>query len=201
MVAKVLAFLQNISTFYWCFRSGLSFNSTWRIDGKIHIIRNRMLNWYKHRPCGEVIIGNNFCCHNKFSANSIGLIQPTMFNVSVSGSKLIIGDNVGISGSTITVSSSITIGNNVRIGSGCLILDNDAHQLKMEDRLNNTGMINIAPIVIEDNVFIGARSIILKGVHIGKGAVVGAGSVVSSNIPDNAIVAGNPAKIIKFIEQ
>ena len=201
MVAKILAFLQSMSTFYWCLRSGLKYNSTWRIDGKIHRIRNRMLNWYKHRPCGELIIGNNFCCHNKFAENSIGLIQPTMFNISVSGSKLIIGDNVGISGSTITVSSSITIGNNVRIGSGCLILDNDAHQLKMEDRLNNTGKISIAPIVIEDNAFIGARSIILKGVHIGKGAVVGAGSVVSSNIPDNAIVAGNPAKIIKYIEQ
>ena len=55
--------------------------------------------------------------------------------------------------------------------------------------------------MIEDNVFIGARSIIMKGVHIGNGSVVGAGSVVTKDVPANVIVAGNPAKIVKYLSQ
>ena len=90
---------------------------------------------------------------------------------------------------------SIRIGNNVLIGSGALITDNDAHGIHPEHR-NNVRHILIAPIEIKDNVFIGARSIILKGVVIGEGAIVGAGAVVTRNVPDFAIVAGNPAKII-----
>ncbi|WP_304522377.1 DapH/DapD/GlmU-related protein [Bacteroides sp. GM023] len=58
-----------------------------------------------------------------------------------------------------------------------------------------------APVTIGKNVFIGARSIVMKGVTIGDGVVIGAGSVVTKNVPANAIVAGNPAKVIKFIEQ
>ena len=53
-----------------------------------------------------------------------------------------------------------------------------------------------APILIEDDAFIGARSIILKGVTIGKGSIIGAGAVVTRNVPEYSIVAGNPAKVI-----
>lgn len=189
-----------LSSLFWCIISGIGFDTSWRVDGKITVVRNRLLNLFKRRSCGKLVIGKNFVCHNTFSTNSIGLIQRCLFNISVSGSEIVIGDNVGISGSTITASTKISIGNNVRIGSGCLITDTDSHQLYWEDRLLNRGSIGEAPITIEDNVFIGARSIILKGVTIGFGSVIGAGSVVSKDIPANCIAAGNPAKILKQIE-
>lgn len=84
------------------------------------------------------------------------------------------------------------------IGSGVLITDSDAHPIHPQDRDINS-KIKTSPINIEDEVFIGARSIILKGVTIGKGSVIGAGSVVTKSIPPMVIAAGNPAKIITEI--
>ncbi len=146
---------------------------------------------------GLLSIGTRFLCNNSMRSNSIGVIQPCLFNINSSG-RLIIGNNVGISGSTIRVTESVTIGNNVLIGSGCLITDTDAHPLDWQDRLNGCNEKTLsAPIIIEDNVFIGARSIILKGVTIGERSVVGAGSVVCKDVPSDCVVAGNPAKIVK----
>lgn len=164
------------------------------------ILGNRLVKWFLKQSHGKIIIGDNFKCNNKVISNSIGLIQPCVFNISSSGSRIIIGNNVGISGSTINAATTITIGDNVMIGSGCLITDTDSHPLHWKDRLEERNeMIMRSPITIENDVFIGARSIILKGVTIGKGAVVGAGSVVSKDVPPFAIVCGNPAKIVKLI--
>ena len=98
---------------------------------------------------------------------------------------------------------AITIGNNVMIGSGCLIADNDAHPMDVEKRQvpNYYDYVVSSPVVIDDDVLIGARSIILKGVHIGQGAVVGAGSVVTKDVPPFTIVAGNPAKVVKELRE
>lgn len=150
---------------------------------------------------GELIIGNNFKSNNKIKSNSIGLIQPCIFNIYAPNSKIIIGDNVGISGSTICATTSVTIGNNVLIGSGCLISDTDSHPIDWEDRLyDRNEKTRKDPIVIEDNVFIGARSIILKGVTVGEGAVIGAGPVVSKDVPPYTVVAGNPARVVKTLQ-
>ena len=85
---------------------------------------------------------------------------------------------------------NITIGNKVFIGENVIIRDSDNHSFKGKN------CVNTKKIIIEDNVWIGDNSIILKGVTIGAGAVVGAGSVVTKNVPKNCVVAGNPAKII-----
>lgn len=191
-----------LPTVYYSFISGLKIDTTNIIVGRPRIIvGNRLVNWFLKQSHGELIIGDNFKCNNKVTSNSIGLIQPCVFNISSSGSRIIIGNNVGISGSTINATTTITIGDNVLIGSGCLITDTDSHPLHWEDRLEERNeLTRRSPITIEEDVFIGARSIILKGVTIGKGAVVGAGSVVSKDIPPFAIVCGNPAKVVKFIE-
>lgn len=92
------------------------------------------------------------------------------------------------------------IGNNGLIGSGYLITDSDACPIDSDARIQNLpNTTKQSPVEIEDDVFIGARSIILKGVKIGKGSIVGAGSVVSSDVPAYSIVAGNPAKFIRKI--
>lgn len=182
--------------------SGLKLNTTNRLVGGVKIIKkNKLICLLTRTRNGELIIGNDFKCNNKIKSNSIGLIQPSIFNISAPNSRIIIGDNVGISGSTICATTSVTIGNNVLIGSGCLISDTDSHPIDWEDRLyDRNEKTRKASIVIEDNAFIGARSIILKGVTIGEGAVVGAGSVVSKDVPPYSIVCGNPARVVKTLK-
>lgn len=196
----ILHILDLVRTFFCCFISGLHFNRTWHIDGKLHIIRHRWLNLYKRRKGGTLRIGDGFVCHNSFECNSIGLIQQTLFNIGEPGCKLIIGNNVGISGSTILANREVTIGDNTIIGSGCLIMDSDSHILSYDDRVSKTGTVGCAPVHIGPKVFIGARCIICKGVTIGEGAVVGSGSVVTKDIPSYMIAAGNPAKVIKSLK-
>jgi maltose O-acetyltransferase len=90
---------------------------------------------------------------------------------------------------------SVVIGSRCLIGDAVLILDSDFHDLSAEGR--HAGPAETAPVVLEDNVFVGSRVIILKGVTIGKDSVIGAGSVVVRSIPPGVIAAGNPAKVIR----
>ena len=89
-------------------------------------------------------------------------------------------------------------------GGGTILMDSDAHSLSYVDRRESVqDMKNRIDkeIVVNDDVLIGANSIILKGVHIGARSVVGAGSVVTKNVPSDCIVAGNPAKVIKGLKE
>lgn len=135
------------------------------------------------------------------TSNMLGLWQRTII-IARYGGKIEIGDGFGISGTTIYSTSSITIGKNATIGANCKIVDNDFHPIDPEQRRQglNEQYTKRAPIKIGDNCFIGMNSIILKGTTIGNNVVVGAGSVVHGTFPDNCIIAGNPAKIIKQIE-
>lgn len=194
-------FFSLIPSLFYQLISGIKLNTSNRLVGRIIIIKkNLLIRLLTRSKNGELIIGNNFKCNNKIKSNSIGLIQPCIFNIYAPNSKIIIGDNVGISGSTICATTSVTIGDNVLIGSGCLISDTDSHPIDWEDRLyDRNEKTRKAPIVIEDNVFIGARSIILKGITVGEGAVIGAGSVVSKDVPPYSIVCGNPARVVKTL--
>jgi len=130
-------------------------------------------------------------------SNLVGLYQRTII-VARYGGKISIGADTGISGSTIYAMDSITIGKRVIIGGNCKIIDNDFHPLHGSKRLpQKPEDIKQNPIIIGDDCFIGANSIILKGTVLGKNCVVGAGSVVSGTWPDNSIIAGNPAKFLK----
>ena len=130
-------------------------------------------------------------------SNMVGLYQRTII-VARYGGKISIGSGCGISGTTIYAMDSIKIGDNVLIGGNCKIIDNDFHPLPASQRINQkVENIKTRPIEIGDGCFIGANSIILKGCELGKNCVVGAGSVVSGTFPDNVIIAGNPARIIK----
>lgn len=111
--------------------------------------------------------------------------------LSAYGGKIEIGNKSYIGDRTeIHAGKLVKIGDNVNIAWDCNILDRDYHAFESDSEL-------IKPVIIENNVWIGCRSIVLKGVTIGEGAVVAAGSVVTRDVPARCLVAGNPAKVIK----
>jgi acetyltransferase-like isoleucine patch superfamily enzyme len=115
---------------------------------------------------------------------------------------LVIGNNCGFSSVCLWSHLSIKIGNYVNVGADTIIMDSDAHSLSYLDRRNNESDANNKvnkPIIIDDDVLIGTRCIILKGVHIGARSIIGSGSVVVNDIPEDCVAAGNPAKIIRKI--
>jgi acetyltransferase-like isoleucine patch superfamily enzyme len=113
------------------------------------------------------------------------------------GPNIIIGENCFIGNSTeFNISERISVGDNCLIASNCKFIDHNHgfSDLNKPIRLQEP---KISPILIEDNVWIGANCIILKGVTIGTGSVIGAGSVVTKNVPPNEIWCGSPAKFSK----
>jgi len=156
----------------------------------------------KHRN-SSVKIGKNFKINNTIKSNPIGRSSKCIFTIR-ENSKLIIGNNVGISGSCIVCSVQITIGNNVKIGGNSCIYDTDFHSLNFKYRKSSSEDKKHTlskSIIIEDDVFIGSSCTILKGTTIGHGSIVGACSVVTKNIPPLEIWAGNPAKFIRKVNQ
>jgi len=150
---------------------------------------------------GRFSIGNNFKINNTVSGNPIGRSSQCLFRVD-KGALLQIGNNVGISGAAIVCHQEIIISDNVKIGGNTCIYDTDFHSLDANDRNNRDKDIEHTKkekVFIDKNVFIGAHVTILKGVIIGKNSIIGACSVVTKNVPENEIWAGNPAKLIKRI--
>ena len=147
----------------------------------------------------KFFIGNNFKMNNGVRYSDSGQNGKCRIDVR-DHAVLSIGDNVGMSDVTITCHQKISIGNNVLLGVGVQIRDTDNHSLNPEHRKENKldwENKKTSPIVINVSAFIGAYSFILKGVTIGKNVIVGAGSVVTKNIPDNEIWAGNPARFVR----
>lgn len=148
---------------------------------------------------GSIKIKNNVKINSNYAANPIGGQGLTSFMVK-KDAELVIESNSGISNTAICAFKSIYIGPNVLIGGDCKIYDTDFHSIRYDNRIiENDSNIKVAPVSIEEGSFIGGGSIILKGVRIGKFSVVGAGSVVTRDVPDNEIWAGNPARFIKKI--
>ncbi len=149
----------------------------------------------------QIILGNRVRIRSSVMSNLIGLYQRTI--ITAKGSACIeIGDDVGMSGITVYARESIKIGKNSLIGANTKIVDNDFHPIDPQIRYETPGkQIPSKPVVIGDNVFIGCNALVLKGVTIGENSVIGAGSVVSSDIPANSVAAGNPARVIRTLEE
>ena len=147
-----------------------------------------------------LIIGQNPLITNKgdFKVGHSFRIRSSQFKTQITccnNAELEIGHDVYINqGTNIYCSKSIKIGNNVAIADLVMISDTNFHEIEESEP------IRIKPIIIDDNVWIGARSIILPGVEIGKNSVIGAGSVVTKSIPSNTLAVGVPAKIIKQLK-
>lgn len=147
---------------------------------------------------GKLFLGNKVRLNSGPDRNYVGADRRVSFWVW-KDAQLIIEDNVGISGTTIVAMESIVIREGTFIGGGCDIYDNDFHPVGADDRRNRRGKIKCTQIEIGPWAFVGGHTIILKGVMIGEGAVIGAGSLVTHDIPSYEIWAGHPARFIRKI--
>lgn len=159
-----------------------------RINGRLFCVSNSK---------DGIVIGDSVSINSSRASNPIGGDTKTILFAKESG-KIRIGNNCGLSNVTIFAAESVVIGNNVLVGGNSKIYDTDFHWINLEKRLNEKGSVT-KPVEIKDGAFIGAHSIVLKGVTIGLGSVVGAGSVVTKSIPDGEIWAGNPARFIRKV--
>jgi maltose O-acetyltransferase len=109
------------------------------------------------------------------------------------GATIIVGDGTFLNyGVSLSAHRSVTIGENCLVGNYVVIMDSDYHDLTDRTRPGEA-----APIVIEDDVWLGTRATVLKGVRIGRGAVVGAGAVVTEDIPPRSLAFGVPARVVR----
>jgi len=179
-MASVLGTLSKIKQAVWArisLRRCNKVGALSRVSGKV-IVENG----------GTMIIGRK--C--RFRGTHVPIELATM-----QGGSLTIGDNCSFnSGISICSQVEVSIGNNCGIGNYVLIFDTDFH-----DAVDHTKGGKAAPICIGDNVWLAARVTVLKGVVIGEGAVVSAGSVVVTNVPPYTLVGGVPARVIKKLPQ
>ncbi|MGN0213204.1 MAG: acyltransferase [Muribaculaceae bacterium] len=145
----------------------------------------------------EVNIGNHFAFVASMPKSSCSWEGRL---IVAENAKLEIGEDTGCNSVTICCFQYIKIGNHVKIGTGTLIMDTNYHSLDWQERRKESKMNTkkkTSPVIIGDDVFIGTRTIINKGITIGDRSIVAAGSVVVKNIPADEIWGGNPAKFIK----
>lgn len=186
---RFLSYLYSPIAKFILYLNGCEYGSQLKVSGFLQVYVTRR---------GSLTIGNNCTINSGRKHNVIGRQQRNIFWVE---GELEIGNNVGISCSAIICNHKIIIGDNVIIGGNTVVYDTDFHSLDLDIRKcgADKNFAAKAPVLIKDDVFIGAHTTILKGVTIGKGSVIGAGSVVARNVPDGEIWAGNPAVFLRKI--
>lgn len=167
---------------------GIDWGRNWRILGMPIIQRHR---------ASEIKLGDDLTLRSWTRSNPLVPHHPVVLATRRPRAIIQVGDDCGFSGTTLVAAEHIEIGDRVQMGSNVSVVDTDFHPLRPEDRASDFNAGKTAPIVIEDDVFVGMNSLILKGVTVGVGSVIGAGSVLSRDVPAGAIVAGNPAEVVR----
>lgn len=178
----------------------LQFMARWRLARysgvKIHPTAKVNFKGVKFRPGGSLEIG-------------AGSIVEASLIAEREGASIVIGRNTFIGSSLIASAARIEIGDDVLISWGCTVVDHNSHAIGWSQRTQDVRNwyqgkkdwthVKVNPVKIDNKSWVGLNVIILKGVEIGEGAIVAAGSVVVKNVPAWTIVGGNPACVIRKI--
>ena len=164
---------------------GVSFGK--KLRGNPCIIRNK----------GKIELGNSVF----LNSYPDGELFRTGLNAYFPSSIIKIGDNCSLNGTVIHSRIAVIIGDSCMFGPGVVILDNDSHNTSIDPECRRKGKISESPVIIGNNVWVGMRSIIMKGVQIGDNSIIAAGSIVTKSVPSNSLFGGNPATFIKKLEE
>jgi acetyltransferase-like isoleucine patch superfamily enzyme len=146
---------------------------------------------------GSICLGHGVVLCSRSEQTALGVARPVILRTLTEGARIIIGDDCGLSGTAICAATSVKVGARCLFGADTMVVDTDFHPVDpcLRGQAPVTESSSKA-VTIGDDVFVGARAIILKGVSVGEGAVIGAGSVVTCDVPAFSVVAGNPARVI-----
>ena len=186
-------FLRIVPSFLWVFELRVR---GFQITLPITLVGQPICSRY---PGSLISFGSGVCLDSAIRSNRLGGFSPCVVRTVTPTSRIQLGDRVGLSNSVIVAGNSIEIGEDTILGSGVMILDNDFHVMGTGFSWVSECSTNSKPIKIGRGCFIGARSIILKGVTLGDRVVIGAGSVVTKDVPAHSIAAGNPARVVGTI--
>jgi acetyltransferase-like isoleucine patch superfamily enzyme len=138
--------------------------------------------------CGDVVLGEG--------VSLVGTVVPVEL-VTYTLGRIEIGNHTFINyGSSIAARALVQIGSYCHLGHYTFVMDNDQH-----DVVSHTELPRSDPVIIEDHVWIGSKAVILPGVRIGSRAVIGAGSIVTKDIPPRCVAAGNPARVLRYLTE
>ena len=153
--------------------------------------------WDNHRTLRNKMVGSLYLAKGAtMEVEAFDVYSGGRINVNA-GAKLSLGSGYMNHDCVIDCFDSISIGHHVVISERVVLRDSDNHTIKDMEAISSDESAVTAPIVIGDHVWIGMNVIVLKGVTIGEGAVVAAGSVVNKDVPSHCLVAGVPAKVVK----
>lgn len=187
IIKKLIAAFDGIYNYFALKYKCVKYGENLTINGKISV-----------HGSGNIAIGDNVVINSSENANPTSGFNRTHIRAEEGGT-VIIQNNVGISNASITAKKSVIIMDDCFLGSGVKIWDTDFHPVSYDERMDGDRGALSMPVVIKKGAFIGACSIILKGVIVGEKSVIGAGSVVTKNVPDGEIWGGNPAVFIKKV--
>jgi acetyltransferase-like isoleucine patch superfamily enzyme len=155
------------------------------------------------------VLGNNFYINNKgkitlskrvrLNSYPDGSCHRTALSTYYNESEIIIGSNCLLNGTIIHCNEKVVIGNLCMFGPGTIICDNNSHNISIDPEKRRTKSES-APIIIEDNVWIGMNCVIMKGVKIGRNSIIAANSLVLKNVEPDSLYGGHPAHFIKKLE-
>lgn len=154
---------------------------------------------FRRYPGSTISIGDYFFSTGGRNDNPIGLSIPTLLQTLNPQAILLIGNNAGLSGVVVSCTSRIEIGSNVLVGANARIFDSDFHPVNSSSRRYDRSNIYTEPILIGDNCWIGAHSLILPGTQLAENVIVAAGAVVKGKFSSNLIVGGVPARVLRSL--
>ena len=173
-----LALARRLAWARWSLRQATAVGKYVKLVGRLRVVNQ-----------GRLIVGNQVLIHAHVAGSEL---------VVLPGGEINIGDGTFLNyGAEICAKQQVIIGEECRIGTHCIIMDNDFHYIELARRDEAPPG---APVIIEPRVWIGNRVMVLKGVRIGYGSVIAAGSVVTKSIPPLSIAAGIPARVLRPID-
>lgn len=150
---------------------------------------------------GKITVGQNAQLVGDSHGTALGVRSPVIIRLLAKNARIEIGRDCGLSGTVICSAKAIKIGDRCLFGADVMVFDTDFHNHRWQNRRYSApDWSSISrEVTIGDDVFIGTRTIIMKGVTIGSGSIIAAGSVVTSDLPSNSVCGGVPAKFLRSL--